>query len=90
MELVPVYHFLTPKPSLLPSGNKRGVPSRTAGVTLARNGRGRLIQAHRLKALDESFQASHQRLDADVIQWCNSHGCPPDRLPYRFATEGIS
>ena len=81
---------LTPKPSLLPSGNKRGVPSRTAGVTLARNGRGRSIQARRLKALDESFQASHQRFDADDVRWCSSHGCPPDRVDHRSATEGIS
>ena len=82
--------LLTPKPCLSENSDNGVGAVGTAGVTLARNGRGRSIQARRLKALDESFQASHQRFDADDVRWCSSHGCPPDRVDHRSATEGIS
>ena len=77
-------HSLTPKPSLSEHSDI-AADRPMSGVTLvARSVIARPIQAHRLKALDESFHLSHQRSDADDVQRCSSHGCPPDSGPQGF------
>ena len=76
---------LTPKPLLSEHSDIAADRPMPSGVTLARSVIARPIQAHRLKALDESFHLSHQRFDADNVQWCSSHGCPPDSVPQGFA-----